>query len=174
MENKITEVLTERGNRFGSYFSNAIYTQNIYAEVMLLWTGNRCKFPCKPIDAIIKETVHMIAHKLSRRFNGDKNYLDNYVDIIGYTQLMVDTFEINMPDYDESLPIAIIYHKDADRYNTDIIHYLKKLVVLRNNINTEATFKAKVGEVAINIIGLTRSMIYTIEKGDNNANNGAN
>ena len=165
----ITEVLTERGNRYGSYFSNALYTQNIYAEVMLMWTGNACKFPCKPIDAVIKETVHMVIHKLSRRLNGDKNYLDNYVDIIGYIQVMVDTFEINSSG---ALPIIKGYN-NAD-YNADIIHYLKKLVVARNNINTHATFKAKVGEIAANIISLTRTVVYIIKKETNNANNANN
>lgn len=35
----------------------------------------------------------MIAHKLARIMNGDPNYIDNWTDIAGYAQLVVDILE---------------------------------------------------------------------------------
>jgi hypothetical protein len=36
------------------------------------------------------EAIHMIIHKLSRMVNGDPDYEDNIVDIIGYAQLLLN------------------------------------------------------------------------------------
>jgi hypothetical protein len=42
------------------------------------------------LDYDQKEALEMVAHKLGRIVNGDPNYLDSWVDIIGYTQLVLD------------------------------------------------------------------------------------
>lgn len=167
---EIKNVLNERGSRYGSYFSNAMYTQNVYADIMQFWVGNKLPYPCKPLDAVCKETIHMVVHKLSRIHNGDKSYLDNYVDIIGYCQLMLDTCEIELP----ALPTMVDYK--ADTYNLDIIIQLKRLVAVKNSIKElpAAMFKAKLGAALANIISKTQAVIYNIEKGKNDANNGAN
>jgi hypothetical protein len=38
----------------------------------------------------MQESLEMIQHKIARILNGDPTYLDSWVDIIGYTQLVVD------------------------------------------------------------------------------------
>ena len=38
----------------------------------------------------MKETLEMIAHKAGRILNGDPLYDDSWIDIIGYTQLILD------------------------------------------------------------------------------------
>jgi hypothetical protein len=38
----------------------------------------------------MQESLEMIQHKIARILNGDPKYLDSWVDIIGYAQLVVD------------------------------------------------------------------------------------
>ena len=40
-----------------------------------------------------KEALEMIQHKIARILNGDLNYLDNWVDLVGYAQLVVNRLE---------------------------------------------------------------------------------
>jgi hypothetical protein len=39
------------------------------------------------------ESLDMIANKIARIVNGDPNYLDSWVDIVGYTTLVVNKLE---------------------------------------------------------------------------------
>lgn len=40
-----------------------------------------------------KEALEMAQHKIARILNGDPNYLDNWVDLVGYSQLVVNRLE---------------------------------------------------------------------------------
>ena len=40
-----------------------------------------------------KEALEMIASKIARALSGDSNHLDNWVDIAGYAQLVVQKLE---------------------------------------------------------------------------------
>lgn len=40
-----------------------------------------------------KLSLDMIANKMARAVNGDVNYIDNYADICGYSQLVVDSLK---------------------------------------------------------------------------------
>jgi hypothetical protein len=40
-----------------------------------------------------KEALEMVQHKIGRILNGDPNFLDSWVDQIGYLQLVVDRME---------------------------------------------------------------------------------
>ena len=40
-----------------------------------------------------KEALEMAQHKIARILNGDPNYLDNWVDLVGYSQLVVNLLE---------------------------------------------------------------------------------
>lgn len=83
MNTIIAEMLIERGSRYGSFEGHAAITQGI-KEVMfqspnwhtLTWSQ--------------KESLEMVAHKIGRILNGDPNYKDSWVDIVGYAQLVVD------------------------------------------------------------------------------------
>ena len=76
---KVSDVLEERGNRYGSFADNARNTQLAYA----LFTHN-------DMPNEIKEAIHMICHKLSRVRFGDCKYSDNFVDIAGYAALAAE------------------------------------------------------------------------------------
>lgn len=79
----IEEVLQERGSRYGSFSGHAVITQGLKNGMMASPNWNR-------LSSSQKEALEMVAHKIGRILNGDPNYLDSWVDIVGYTQLVVD------------------------------------------------------------------------------------
>jgi hypothetical protein len=80
---EIHDILNERGGRYGEFKTHAEITQKIKEA---LFSG--ASFAYLEYDQ--KEALEMIAHKLGRIVNGDPNYLDSWVDIVGYTQLVID------------------------------------------------------------------------------------
>lgn len=80
--NTITDILTERGSNYGSFDDHAAITQSIKRAMKASrnWTE---------LNDAQKESLEMIAHKIGRVLNGDPNYLDSWVDIEGYTHLVV-------------------------------------------------------------------------------------
>jgi hypothetical protein len=80
---EIHDILNERGGRYGEFKTHAEITQKIKEA---LFGG--ASFAYLEYDQ--KEALEMIAHKLGRIVNGDPNYLDSWVDIVGYTQLVID------------------------------------------------------------------------------------
>lgn len=79
----IDEILNERGSRYGSFTGHALITQNIKSAMR--HSPNWSKLP-----EDMKECLEMVAHKIGRILNGDPSYDDSWVDIVGYTQLVVD------------------------------------------------------------------------------------
>lgn len=82
----IDRVLNERGSRYGKFSEHALITQNIKAAMRHSPNWNKL-----PED--MKEALEMVAHKVGRILNGDPNYDDSWVDIVGYTQLVVDRLQ---------------------------------------------------------------------------------
>ena len=82
----ITDILTERGNNYGAFPEHARITQNIKRAMADSANWNA-------ITDTQKEALEMLAHKIGRVLNGDVNYLDSWVDIVGYTQLVVDDMQ---------------------------------------------------------------------------------
>lgn len=81
--NEITEVLQERGKRYGEFREHARITQSI--KRAMADSPNWGKLPDYQ-----KEALEMIAHKIGRMLNGDCMYEDNLVDVLGYGQLALD------------------------------------------------------------------------------------
>lgn len=79
----IHEVLQERGKRYGDFKGHAEITQAL-KEVM------RSTPNWYNLTVSQKESLEMMAHKVGRILNGDPSYKDSWVDIVGYTQLVVD------------------------------------------------------------------------------------
>ena len=77
-----TEILKERGSRYGAFDSNAYLVQDLYT--VFLRHGGEYLSSCH------REVVHMIFHKIARMTLGDSYYEDNLVDIMGYTQLLLE------------------------------------------------------------------------------------
>jgi hypothetical protein len=79
----INEVLAERGNRYGAFDGHADVTQELKDALRGRPGWNR-------LNVSQKEALEMICHKIGRIINGDPNYDDSWIDIAGYSQLVVD------------------------------------------------------------------------------------
>ena len=88
MTTDVTQVLTERGSRYGKFTGHAEVTQTLKA-IFRAKMGE--KWDCLADDQ--KECLDMIAHKLGRIINGDPNYADSWIDIAGYAKLVADRLE---------------------------------------------------------------------------------
>lgn len=86
--NDVDLILEERGSRYGSFSEHARITQN------LKWAMSDSP-NWEELSNDKKECLEMLAHKLGRILNGDPEYLDSWVDIVGYTQLVVHELEGN-------------------------------------------------------------------------------
>ncbi len=82
----VTEVLTERGSRYGAFVDHARITQDL-KEVMYKSPKWNSLTPDQ------KESLEMVVHKIGRILNGDPNYADSWVDIAGYAKLVADRLE---------------------------------------------------------------------------------
>lgn len=84
----VKEVLKQRGDRYGSYNKVAFTSQHLKAT---LRNGNA--WQDRKLSPSQCESLELICNKLSRIVNGDPNYLDSWVDIIGYVQLIVNEID---------------------------------------------------------------------------------
>jgi hypothetical protein len=84
--NNLDIVLKERGSNYGSFDTMASLTQTLEGEIL-----SHAEVNCsKELTPYMKESIHMICHKLSRIVNGDPTYIDSWLDIGGYSKLVVD------------------------------------------------------------------------------------
>lgn len=79
----VDAILDERGSRYGRFSEHARITQNIKRAM-----GDSPNWATIPMDT--REALEMVAHKVGRMLNGDPEYVDNVIDIIGYMQLVLD------------------------------------------------------------------------------------
>lgn len=82
----IEQILNDRGKRYGIFKTHARITQRLKDVIWdeLEEKGNH------ELTASHLEAIDMIFHKIGRIINGDPNYIDSWVDIAGYAQLVVD------------------------------------------------------------------------------------
>lgn len=85
---EIKDILEERGDRYGEFKAHAEVTYAIKRALYKLT-------PNVSLEEFHMEALDMIAHKLGRIVNGDPNYIDSWVDIVGYAQLVVNILEEN-------------------------------------------------------------------------------
>jgi len=86
MTDTITDTLTERGKRYGSFIGHADITMRLKRQM-----AKPPNWDYLADDQI--EALHMIAHKIGRILNGDPNYDDSWVDIAGYAKLVADRLQ---------------------------------------------------------------------------------
>jgi hypothetical protein len=82
----IRKILIERGTRYGAFHNHAEIAQGLKNQLTRLK-----KWQDLPPD--MREALDMILHKIARIMNGDPYYMDNWVDIVGYAQLVVDRYQ---------------------------------------------------------------------------------
>ena len=86
----IEEVLNQRQATYGSFTKNAEVSQ-----MMKYFMTQGTNYKQMPMAH--REALEMIVHKIARIVNGDPNYIDNWIDICGYSQLVIEEIK----SYDE-------------------------------------------------------------------------
>lgn len=79
----IEEVLNQRQSTYGSFAKNAEVSQML--KYFMTQGTNYKQMPVAH-----REALEMIVHKVARIVNGDPNYIDNWIDICGYSQLVIE------------------------------------------------------------------------------------
>ena len=82
MDKQITDILDERGSRYGVFTEHAEVSQSLKGA---LYAGMQ-----RDLTADQKEALEMICHKMARIVNGDPDYEDSWRDIAGYATLVAD------------------------------------------------------------------------------------
>ena len=77
----IEKTLKQRGSIYGAFADNAETSQ------ILKQTMRQAK-NWDELSYAQQEALEMVQHKISRMLNGNHNYQDNVIDILGYTELM--------------------------------------------------------------------------------------
>jgi hypothetical protein len=90
--NTIADTLAERGSRYGDFALHAEISQ-AFEDVARNTPG------WQRLSAAQKESLKLQWHKQARILNGDPNYDDSWVDIAGYSQLVVDILRKPMAAY---------------------------------------------------------------------------
>ncbi len=84
--NQLSNILDERGSRYGKFINHALIAQEL--KHVMKATGKWAN-----LEDDQKESLEMIVHKIGRILNGDPNYADSWIDIAGYAQLVADRLE---------------------------------------------------------------------------------
>lgn len=97
-DNTIKNTVTERSSnycKYGTYHHLANLSQSLTAVAKQHYFAVRTVEgqPAPQMPGFIAESLQMINHKLARAMNGDELYIDNWKDIAGYAQLVVDILE---------------------------------------------------------------------------------
>lgn len=82
-QENIRSILNQREKTYGDYSDVSDTSQRI--KNVLRQNPN-----WDELFAFQRESLDMIANKIGRIMNGDPEYLDSWVDIVGYAQLVVD------------------------------------------------------------------------------------
>jgi hypothetical protein len=82
-DNTVEQVLVERGKDYGDYASKAQFIQGVKYLM-------RSSPSWEAMDADMRESMEMIAHKMGRVVYGDPAHKDNFLDIAGYAKLVAD------------------------------------------------------------------------------------
>ncbi len=82
----IDKTLADRGTKYGKFENHAIISQGL--------KDNMRQYPgWGRLSEDQTEALEMIQHKIARILNGDPKYVDSWVDIAGYAQLVANRLE---------------------------------------------------------------------------------
>ena len=89
MKNEIDKILDERGSNYGE-FKNQARLSKMLRDIFFT---HQKVYGQGEIEPYMEEGITMVFHKLARAANGRIDYKDNFVDIVGYSQLIVNELE---------------------------------------------------------------------------------
>lgn len=81
----LTDTLSERGERYGSFATHAAIAQNLQA---VMRGTDAAPTNWQYLAPDMAQALTVIADKVARILNGDPAYLDNWHDIQGYARLV--------------------------------------------------------------------------------------
>ena len=91
----IKQTLSERGNNYGSFETQANLSRHLKSVVTQhYYQTHTTNGKPEPIDNDIAEALDMILHKIARIVNGNPRYIDSWRDIVGFSQLVIDRLAI--------------------------------------------------------------------------------
>jgi len=93
-------LLKERGKTHGEYAEHAAATQGIMDVLM-----SHRNWPHLP--PMIRESLHMFAHKMGRVVTGDPCHCDHYDDIAGYAKLISQRMQVVRAQYLRNVQLAV-------------------------------------------------------------------
>lgn len=85
MSDEVDQILDERATNYGSFV-----TQAMLAQMFKGTTATYLRQHSKTLMPDQHEALDMIFSKIGRILNGDPDYVDSWVDIAGYAQLVAD------------------------------------------------------------------------------------
>ena len=91
----INNIIAERASNYGSFVSQAAIVQRIKQQ--MAHSRN-----WKSLDYDMKESLEMIALKISRILNGSSDHIDSWKDIVGYAELIVKRLETELMEWEAS------------------------------------------------------------------------
>lgn len=91
---KIDQLLKAREENYGKFSNGAAISQ------CLKLVMQQCP-SWEALEYDQREALGMIAHKVARILNGDPGYIDSWVDIAGYAQLVAGRLELDDGQQDE-------------------------------------------------------------------------
>ena len=97
----IDKILNERQDQYGDFFNRSKISQDFKN---LIRQGESYRL----LKADQKEALEMIATKVGRIVNGDPDYLDSWLDIQGYCQLVIDRVRQDKIDADNAIDMYIV------------------------------------------------------------------
>ncbi len=80
METK--EILDQREKLYGKFEMQALIAQELKTIIKHYQENSMERYKI--------EALEMILHKIARIINGDSNHIDSWIDIVGYSQLVVN------------------------------------------------------------------------------------
>ncbi len=79
----INDILEQRGSRYGTFADHAVIAQSLIEQI-------RCQPNWMNLKPDARQALTVICDKIARMLNGDAEYDDNWVDIIGYATLVLN------------------------------------------------------------------------------------
>ena len=114
-DKELASILSERGSRYGSLMNNATISQGL-KEIL----HNSTNWEAMPPD--MREALDMIVHKISRIVEGDFNYDDSWIDISGYSTLIVERLHLTLKQRQEDQEFTHL----ANMHNSGIVSPLRQ------------------------------------------------
>lgn len=110
----ISDIIEARDSKYGDFADQSVISQEIQNAIVKGFMMRGDGMNLNDIPPYMLEVLTMLSTKLSRIVNGDPFYEDNWLDIMGYAQLVVNQLNKEKTDaeakFQESEQPASVQH----------------------------------------------------------------